>query len=166
MQLRGTAIVVDSISAKQPVITISGLSSGTARTLNELESGSACLFDAAAGGVFTLPSDPTPGTYYDFRVYKTITSNSAKIITGLRGTTLALICGAISIADDTAGATKNISIAEGSAANRFVAITMDGATKGGYLGTTLRVSALSKGTWYVSGLAVGTGTMATPASTS
>jgi hypothetical protein len=95
MQLRGTAIVVDSISAKQPVISISGLSSGTARTLNELESGSVVLFDAAEGGTFTLPADPTPGTYYDFKVYSTITANSAKIITGLRGSTLALICGGI-----------------------------------------------------------------------
>ena len=166
MQLRGTAIVVDSISAKQPMITISGLASGTARTLNELESGSVCLFDAAAGGTYTLPADPTPGTFYDFKVYSNITANSAKIITGLRGTTLALICGAVTTLNGNDGVAKSFSIAEGSGANRYVAVTSNGSTTGGQLGTELRVTALSKGTWYVSGIVFGSGTMATPAATS
>jgi hypothetical protein len=166
MQTRGTALVIDTIAAKQPVITISGLSSGSARTLNELESGSVALFDAAAGGVFTLPSDPTPGTFYDFKVYKDITANSAKIITGLRGSTLALICGAVTTLNVNDGVAKSFSIAEGATANRFVAVTSNGTTTGGQLGTELRVTALSKGTWYVSGLMFGSGVMATPASTS
>ena len=166
MQLRGTAIVVDSISAKQPVITISGLTSGSARTLNELESGSVALFDAAEGGVFTLPADPTPGTYYDFKLYKDITANSAKIITGLRGSTLALLVGAVTTQNVNDGVAKSFSIAEGATTNRFVAITSNGTTTGGQIGTEIRVTALSKGTWYVSGVIFGSGAMATPAATS
>ncbi len=37
---------------------------------------------------------------------------------------------------------------------------------GGQIGTALRVTALSKGTWYVSGLIFGSGALATPAATS
>jgi hypothetical protein len=166
MQTRGTALVIDTIAAKKPVITISGLSSGSARTLNELESGSLCVFDAAEGGVYTLPSDPTPGTYYDFRIYKDLTANSAKIITGLRGSTLALICGGVLTNNYNTGTAKFFPIAEGSAANRFVAITQNGTTTGGQIGTAIRVNALSKGTWFVTGLVYGSGTMATPAATS
>ena len=78
MQLRGTQLVVDTVNAKQNVIS----GQGATRTLNELESGSICLFDRAAGIVYTLPTTPTPGTYFDFIVVTTITSNAAKIITG------------------------------------------------------------------------------------
>jgi hypothetical protein len=166
MQTRGTALVIDTIAAKQPVITISGLSSGSARTLNELESGSVALFDATTGGVFTLPSDPTPGTFYDFKVYKTVASDSHKIITGLRGSTLALICGAVDTINVNDGGSKGFQIVEGSAANRYVSVTMNGTTTGGQVGTKIRVTALSKGTWYVTGLMFGSGAMATPAATS
>ena len=165
MQLRGTAIVVDSISAKQPVISISGLSSGTARTLNELESGSAVLFDAAEGGVYTLPADPTPGTYYDFQVYRSVTANSAKIITGLRGSTLALICGGIDMINVNDNTEDGFQMVEGATTNRLVAVTMNGTTTGGQVGTNIRVSALSKGTWFVTGIVFGSGAMATPAAT-
>jgi hypothetical protein len=166
MQTRGTALVIDTIAAKQPVITISGLSSGSARTLNELESGSVALFDATGGGIYTLPSDPTPGTYYDFKVYKTVASDSHKIITGLRGTTLALICGGIDMINVNDYTEDGFQITEGSAANRFVSVTMNGTTTGGQVGTNIRVTALSKGTWFVTGIVFGSGAMATPAATS
>jgi hypothetical protein len=166
MQTRGTALVIDTIAAKRPTITISGLSSGSARTLNELESGSLCVFDAAAGGIYTLPSDPTPGTYYDFNVYTTVTANSHKIITGLRSSTLALICGGLDVTNVNTGTNKSFQIVEGSAANRYVSITQNGTTTGGQVGTGIRITALSKGTWYATGLVFGSGTMATPAATS
>lgn len=166
MQLRGTNIVVDTVSAKKPVITISGLASGTARTLNEYESGSLVVFDAAAGGVFTLPATPVAGTFYDFVVYKDITANSAKIITGLAGSTLSVLVGGVDMLNVNDGTNKSFSIAEGATTNRFVAITSNGTTTGGQVGTALRVTALSKGTWYVSGLMFGSGALATPVATS
>lgn len=166
MQLRGTKIVVDSVSAKQPVISISGLASGTARTLNERESGSVALFDAVEGGTFTLPATPTPGTYFDFKVSRSITANSAKVITGLNGSTLSVICGGLDVINVNDYTEDGFQIVEGATTNRFVAVTMNGTTTGGQVGTDFRATALSNGTWLVTGLVFGSGAMATPVATS
>ena len=55
-------------------------SQGSTRTLLAEESGALCVFDRAAGIVFTLPA-PVEGMQFDFVVKTSITSNAAKIIT-------------------------------------------------------------------------------------
>lgn len=62
---------------------------GATRTLSANESGSVCFFDRAAGIVYTLPTAPKPGTFFDFVVTTSVTSNAAKVITGA-GTELLL----------------------------------------------------------------------------
>lgn len=144
------------VSAPKPVI--SGV--GATRTLNETESGSVCLFDRAAGIVYTLPTAPTPGTFFDFIVTTTITSNSAKVITGA-GTEL-LIGGYTNIDTDTSNAVAAFT-GNGST---HVAVTQNGTTTGGILGTKLRFTCLSSTRWLVEGSVHGSGTVATAFATS
>jgi hypothetical protein len=154
-QLRGTNLVVDTVQAKRSVIS----GSGATRTLNENESGSTVLFDRAAGIIFTLPV-AKPGTFFDFAVTTTITSNSAKIITG--AATEFLIGGLTSVDTDTSNAVAFFS-GNGST---HIAVTMNGSTTGAVLGTKFRATCLSTTRWMIEGQTFGTGVVATPFSTS
>ena len=155
MQTRGTHLVLDKIQAKQNVIS----GSGATRALNELESGSLCLFDRAAGIVFTLPVAKI-GAYFDFVITTTITSNSAKIITGA-GTEF-LIGGYTNVDTDTANA---VAVFTGNGSTH-IAVTMNGTTTGGILGTKLRFTCLSTTRWMVEGIVQGNGIVATAFATS
>lgn len=161
MQLRGTKIVVDEVNAKKPVISISG----TARVLNPTESGSVVLFDRAAGNTLTLPDSALPGTWYEVWVSVTPTSNSHKVITGLNGSTNAVIAGGLDAFNVNDDSNKGFKIVEGATSNRFASLAMNGTTTGGQAGTRLTFTALSAGTWFVSGINVGSGVIASPAST-
>lgn len=133
---------------------------GATRTLNETESGSTCLFDRAAGIVYTLPTAPTPGTHFDFIITTTITSNAAKVITGA-GTEL-LIGGYTNVDTDTSNAVAAFT-GNGST---HVSVSMNGTTTGGILGTKLRFTCLSSTRWMVEGIVQGSGTVATAFATS
>lgn len=133
---------------------------GATRTLLAKESGAVCLFDRAAGIVYTLPETAPVGTYYDFLTTVTITSNAAKVITGL--STHYLLGGVDS---------GSVTIAEGGgfwAANgtSHVAISSNGSTTGGVIGSNYRVTRLTSTIWGISGCINGTGTIATPMATS
>lgn len=161
MQLRGTAIVVDTVSAKRPFISISD----TARVLNTTESGSTVMFDRLAGNTLTLPDNAVPGTNYEVVILRAPTSNSHKIITGLNGSTNAVLVGAVTAGRVSSGLTTTLQCAEGATTNRFASVVLNGDTQGGHPGTRLYFHALSAGTWYVSGLMVGTGVQQSPFST-
>lgn len=155
-QLRGTALVLDTVAARKPVIS----GQGATRTLNENESGSVCLFDRAAGIVYTLPTGAEPGTYFDFKVATSVTSNAAKVITGA-GTEL-LVGSYRNVDTDTSDATASFR-ANGSS---HVAVSMNGTTTGGLVGTQLRFTCLSATQWAVEGNVHGSGTVATAFATS
>lgn len=133
---------------------------GATRTLNANESGSVCLFDRAAGIVYTLPTAPAPGTNFTFFVSTTITSNAAKVITGA-GTEL-LIGSLVNVDTDTSNA---VAAWTGNGSSH-VAVSMNGTTTGGIQGTTLKFTALSSTRWMVEGTVQGSGTVATPFATS
>jgi len=133
---------------------------GATRTLNANESGSLCLFDRAAGIVYTLPTAPIPGTYYDFSVVTTITSNAAKVITGA-GTEL-LIGSLVNVDTDTSNAVA----AWTGNGSTHVSVSMNGTTTGAIAGTKLRFTCLSSTKWMVEGVLQGSGTVATPFATS
>lgn len=156
MQLRGPSLVLETVSARQPVIS----GSGATRTLNATESGSVCLFDRAAGIVYTLPTGATPGTYFDFHVVTTITSNAAKVITGA-GTEL-LIGGLLNVDTDSSNA---VAIWTGNGSTH-VSVSMNGTTTGGIAGTYMRFTCLSSTRWMVQGFVEGSGVVATPFATS
>lgn len=152
---RGLKMVLEVLQARQNVIS----GSGATRSLNANESASICLFDRAAGIVFTLPTAKI-GTWFDFIVDTTITSNNAKIITAV-GTEL-LVGGLLNVDTDTSNAVA-IWTPNGSS---HIAITMNGTTTGGIKGTKIRVTCISATKWMVEGLVQGSGVVATPFATS
>ena len=132
---------------------------GATRTLSVDESGSTVLFDRAAGIVYTLPL-AKPGVFFDFVITTTITSNSAKVITG--AATEFLIGGYTNVDTDTSNAVAAFT-GNGSTHN---AVTQNGTTTGGILGTKLRFTCLSSTRWFVEGIVQGSGVVATAFATS
>lgn len=132
---------------------------GATRTLLPGESGALCLFDRAAGVVYTLPT-PKEGMFFDFRTTVTITSNAAKVITATVASEFILgaIFGYTTDATEIDGFT-----ADGST---IVAISSNGSTTGGVIGDAYRLT-YTGGVWLVEGcIFCGTSTPATPFATS
>lgn len=149
----GTILVNGQV---QPIVS----GSGATVTLTKDQSGSAVLFDRAAGIVFTLPAN-TPGMVFDFFVTVTITSGAAKVITAA-GTEL--LVGVINNTDtDSSDAIANWKslVAAGN-----IAVSMNGTTTGGIKGDWIRFTCLNSTTWNVVGFTTGTSTVATPFATS
>lgn len=137
-----------------PVIS----SSGATVTLTAGQTGATCLFDRAAGIVYTLPA-PVVGLTFKFIVSTTITSNAAKIITDA-GTTL--LIGSIVVEKDSDGTLLGC-FGDGST---HVAVSMNGTTTGGVIGTELTFTCVTATKWNVSGLVHASGVIATPFATS
>lgn len=151
------AIKIETDKMTQKANLISG--QGATRTLNANESGSLCLFDRAAGIVYTLPT-ATPGAYFDFAVVTSVTSNAAKVITAA-GTEL-LIGGYTNVDTDTSNA---VAVFDGNGSTH-VAVSMNGTTTGGLQGTKLRFTCLSSTRWLVEGIVRGSGAVGTAFATS
>lgn len=157
MQLRGTTIVVNTIASKVPVIS----GEGATKQLESTDSGSTCYFDRAAGIVYTLPV-ARPGINFEFVSTKALTSNAAKFICNVAAESSFLIGGVdvVNVVDNTESGFQS-AIATGN-----VAVSMNKTTTGGLVGSRVRVTALSKGTWFVTGLVYGSGNESTPFATS
>ena len=128
------------------------------RTLKRKESGATCLFDAAAGVVYTLPA-PVIGMEFEFITTVSCTSNSHKVITDgaatfLLGEVLMFTTATASPAGFAFNGTTH------------VAVTSNGSTTGGLIGSRVKVKALSSTVWFIEGGMVGSGTIVTPAATS
>ena len=130
------------------------------RTLREEESGSVCLFDRAAGIVYTLPAACAVGTYFDFFTSVTITSNSASVVTGAAAE---LMVGQIVNCDtDTSDA---VAIWKALVASSYIKVAMNGTTTGGIIGDAIRCVKVTTTKWSVTGFTTATSTVATPFST-
>lgn len=132
---------------------------GATRTLLKEESGSICLFDRAAGVTYTLPT-PVEGMYFDFMATVSVTSNAYKTITAAA---TQFLVGGVGILSLTVAEAGDFFVADGTT---IVAISEDGATKGGLIGSTYRLQAISATQWAITGITVGAGTLATPFATS
>lgn len=132
---------------------------GATRTLLAKEAGSLCLFDRAAGVVYTLPT-PVEGMYFDFMATVSVTSNAYKTITAAA---TQFLVGGVGILSLTVAEAGDFFVADGTT---IVAISEDGATKGGLIGGTYRLTAISATQWAITGITVGAGTLATPFATS
>lgn len=128
-------------------------------TLTPEQSGALVLLGVASGATLTLPT-PKEGMQFDVSVSVSRTSNSYKIITS---SSSVFLLGAYMAGDATIATSGDIFTLDGST---HVALTIDGDTKGGLVGGHLRFTALSATQWFVEGLVIGTGTMATAAATS
>lgn len=125
-------------------------------TLTAGGSGAVFLFDTAAGITYTLPV-PVVGATYTFIVTTSVTSSNHKIITSA-GTQL--LQGVITSATTTA------SVFESVIGTSNIAVTMNGSTTGGLVGTQLEFRCLSATLWQVFGTNFTSGTTATPFATS
>lgn len=127
-------------------------------SLTAKQSGALCLFDSAAGIVYTLPA-PVVGMFYDFLVTVSVTSNAHKVITDAATTFLV-------------GAVTMVTIATASPAGfsangtTIRSLSAAGTTTGGLIGETYRVTAISSTQWGINGVTVGSGTIVTPFATS
>lgn len=161
-QIAGAPTVAQAQYKKRLVIS----PAGAARVLTVAESGALCVWDAAAGHLFTLPviTADDIGTWFEFFVSVTATSSNHKVITGAASSFL------------IGGVTQN-TVAATPAANdgpktfafngsTHIACTMNGTTTGGVIGTLLRAQALSATQWLIGGHIVASGVIATPAATS
>ena len=128
-------------------------------TLTAEQSGSLVVLGVASGATVTLPA-PAEGMQFTIGTSVTRTSNSYKIITDAATT---FMVGAVMAGDATIATSGDVFEANGTT---IVAVTIDGDTKGGFIGSTLRFTCINATQWYVEGLLIGTGTMATPFATS
>lgn len=131
---------------------------GATRTLAQEESGALCLFDSAAGVVYTLPP-PIVGMQFEFATTVSRTSNAHKVITN--AATVFLI-GSVEMVINTS-ATTLAALANGTT---HVAISHNGTTTGGVQGDRYRVTCISSTLWAIDGLVSGSGALATPFATS
>lgn len=125
------------------------------RTLLAKESGSLCLFDRAAGTVYTLPA-PVKGMWFEFCTSVACTSNAHKVQTDGAST---FILGSVMIGSLTVADSGDVFQANGSS---HVGISSDGATKGGLIGGSYKLVAISSTVWQIEGDLVGSGTVADP----
>lgn len=128
------------------------------RILVPREAGALCMFDSAAGTVYTLPT-PIAGMIFNFAVSVSVTSNAHKIITSAATEFLVGSLTMVTIATASpAGFSAN--------GTTIRAISAAGTTTGGLIGERYRVTAISATQWFVEGISVGSGTILTPFSTS
>lgn len=151
----GTAIEVQT-----DVLTLRGngkvksVTADATLSLDANESGSTFLLAKADGIVFTLPA-PVVGLEYEFLVTTAVTSNAYSIDTDAASTFLA----GVVITGIGDAATTETSAADGTT---IVSLDMNGSTKGGLIGSYVKVKCVSSTQWMVTGTLVGSGTLVSP----
>lgn len=130
---------------------------GATRTLLAEESGALCLFDRAAGVVYTLPA-PQVGMTFEFQVTADVTSNAYKVITNAA---TVFILGSV-LSGELAAA---MDVFQGNGSTH-VAISSNGSTTGGLIGSNYKLTAISATQWIIEGTIIGSGTLADPFATS
>lgn len=128
----------------------------TTRTLLASESGALCLFNLAAGVVYTLPAIGADdiGMFFDFSV--TVTGTGSYSIDTDAATTF--IGGGLLLASTTPNETDFFPATIAST----VSIDLDAVTTGEDAGGYFKMVAISTTEWTVGGIAAGLGTMTTP----
>lgn len=128
--------------------------------LTAAQSGSIVLLDRAAGVTVTLPTC-AKGLTYTFVVKTAVTSNAYKVIT--KTTASEFIIGGVALveASDT-----NSGLGAFFDGSTDVAISSNGTTTGGIIGTVFTLTAISSTQLAITGVVAGSGTLATPAATS
>jgi len=128
---------------------------GATRTLAAKESGSLCLFDRAAGNIYTLPV-PVEGMQFEFRVSVLQTSGANEIKTN---SAAVFIGGSVMIGSLTVAESADVFQADPAAT---VKVTTNATTSGGLVGGSIWVTAISATVWSITGSLVGSGTTGTP----
>lgn len=126
---------------------------GATRTLLASESGALCLFDRAAGNIYTLPT-PVEGMKFEFVQTVAVTSNASRVSTSAA---TVFMVGGVVMGKLAAG--MDVFQADGAAT---VGISSAGTTTGGLVGSRYTLTAISSTQWVITGYLVGSGTLATP----
>ena len=129
---------------------------GATKQLTAEDSGALCLFDRAAGIVYTLPT-PAVGMNFEFLVTVAVTSNAHKVIT--KTVASEFLVGGIIMGDVTVATSGDYFEADGTT---ITALSAAGSTTGGLLGERYVVTAISSTQWAIHGVCHGAGTLATP----
>lgn len=134
---------------------------GATRTLLPGESGALCLFDRAAGIIYTLPplTARDIGMTFTFLTTVSRTSNAHKTITSAA---TEFMVGAVALINNAATTGEAFS-ADGSTIR---ALSSNGTTTGGVQGDRYTLTAVSTTQWAIDGVLVQSGTAATPFATS
>lgn len=127
---------------------------GLARTLTAEDSGALCLWDTAAGFIYTLPTC-AEGIWFDFWATVTATSLAHKFITASASEFLG---GTIMQGTDT----TYLPAAHDANPASTRAVSMNGTTTGGFKGDRITIVGSSATIWLVQGLIGGSGSEATP----
>lgn len=132
--------------------------------LTAAQSGCLCIFDSAAGIVYTLPT-ASVGLEYSFACTATITSNAMEVATKNVATEF-IGGGVLIVGPDTPSSTAGPKWFPANGTSH-VALKADGGAKGGAIGSYFTLTCVSTTLWICSGtLAAVTGqTIATPFST-
>ena len=130
---------------------------GTTQVLTAGDSGALCVFDTAAGQIYTLPviGANDVGMFFDFVVTVTGTSNAYSVDTGSAAN---FIGGGIIGASTTAGGADAFPATIAS----HVSMDLDAAETGWLIGGAFTFTAISTTEWAVGGYTQGSGTLATP----
>jgi len=131
---------------------------GTTYVLTQEQAGALVVCDQAATQTITLPT-PQVGMNFEF-FWSIQRTGTHKIITS--ASTVFLV-GSLMAGDAKIATSGDVFDADGSTIR---AVTMDGDTKGGFIGSRFTVTAISATVWAIRGIVIGTGTMATPFATS
>jgi hypothetical protein len=132
---------------------------GATRTLLAKESGALCLNDVATGIVWTLPT-PKEGMTFEFRTTVSRTSTNSYRVACSTGS---FFLGTVAALDNVIATSGDVFTANGTT---HLALVLDGDTKGGLIGGSVVITAISATQWSISGFVVGTGTMVDPFTTS
>ena len=138
-----------------------------AATLTAAQSGALCTWPAAAGFTYTLPiiTAGNIGMFFEFLCTITNTSVACKVITG-QATDLIVGGVHVGVLDTTPAVGPGPKFF--TFATDKIACSMGGTdtTKGGVVGSRIRLEAVALLQWAITGNIIGAGTIATPAATS
>lgn len=148
--------VFETTNAKKKII--SATTEGSTRSLHQAESGSLIVLDRAAGIVITLPApNKQVGIYYDFIAKTSVSSNAYKIITN--SSSVYVLGSVLSIDTDTS---NTIAAFVSGSTGTAVAISMNGTTTGGLVGSRYRATSIDATHWLIEGVNYGSASVSTP----
>lgn len=136
-----------------------------AATLTVAQSGSICLWNLAAGFLYTLPviTSVDVGTNFRFLVTVSATSAAHKVITPASVFLVGQVLEGILDTTPAANPGPKFYTADGTNSR---SVSMAGTTTGGLIGTDLYLIAISTTQWALSGVVAASGTIATPVANS
>lgn len=142
------ATLSDAGASQRPVVE-----DAATVNLTNAQSGALIVFDKTDGVLVNLPV-PQVGTFFDFVVDTVVSSGSHKVLTDsaltfIKGTVLQMTAADAANVLDTANGTTHR------------AVTMNGTTTGGVIGTRFRLTARSATIWEIEGLTLASGSVAT-----